>query len=214
MTRAPLRADGSRDPDFHSVQPTRVIPRSRGLRSIARGNDILPATWEHRGDPVSFTALHYDKRTRRLFVSGDFTHLDRIPRRGLAALGMRRPWTFREWARERLPSAPQRAEQDPDQDGVSNLHEYAVGSDPNIADNPPHLQVLRNNPPCFCLKLNPDAVDIDYVLETSTDLRKWHAADESVVSSTIENDLLTWSFNDSTPATFVRVRFIESEPQP
>jgi hypothetical protein len=66
---------------------------------------------------------------------------------------------------------------DPDGDGILNLFEYALGSDPTAADpgNPlavaiagGHLQVSFNR--------NGAATDINYIVETSTDLATWVTA--------------------------------------
>ncbi len=66
---------------------------------------------------------------------------------------------------------------DPDSDGLANLFEYAVGTDPNVPTPGNTLgAVLVTNRAQLSFNRNAAASDLTYVVETSTNLVSWSSA--------------------------------------
>lgn len=209
-----LHADGSIDPAFHAPDPRRVIPRAPGLRTIVRGDGFVPATLANRAGPAEFSSVLHDVQRNRLLVAGDFSHLGTVPRPGMAALGLAAIRGYRAWAAAMLPAALQDPRTDADHDGAVNLHEYAVGSDPAVADHPPGLRVLPGDPPGFRLDADPAAAGVEAVLELSSNLRDWHPADGSAVTIEDRDGCVTWRLRQRAPAVFGRLRFVATGANP
>jgi hypothetical protein len=116
------------------------------------------------------------------------------------------------------------ARQDPDQDGIPNLLEYAFGLSPLV----PLTEEGRKRLPTgamvsghFTLSFvkRPDAVDIDYVIETSENLIQWESANdglEPVELSEEERQQVPIGYvlfrekasSDANAVGFVRVRVV------
>jgi hypothetical protein len=209
-----LNADGSLDPSFEEAIPLSVTPRTAGLRWMVRADQFLPATFANRADAASIFTMLYDERRQRLLVAGDFSHIGSEPRSGLEAFGMRAPRRYRDWAAAMLPAELQGPEVDVDGDGASNLQEFAVGSDPRVADQPPGLEVEFGESLSFWIAVEDGLEGVEYEMELSENLRDWRVADASEVILTREPDRRIWRLNPARGALFGRIRFIESSVAP
>ena len=107
-------------------------------------------------------------------------------------------------------SAP---EADPDGDGITNLIEYAIGSNPlsNAGDVQFLPRVVNDtaHQPVFRFYRNTAFTDIDYVVETSTDLKNWTAVSDTLVEVIVQEG--TWQtcivrVPSGEKARFYRVR--------
>jgi hypothetical protein len=91
---------------------------------------------------------------------------------------------FDLWRAQQLPEATEEsallAGLDPDRDGLPNLVEYAFGLDPNQADSAEARSVLpqarvRDGHLTIEFRKRVAAVDLEYTVEVSDDLRTWRA---------------------------------------
>ena len=99
--------------------------------------------------------------------------------------------------------------------GQANLHEFAVGSDPTIVDDPPGLRVIGGADPVFQIDLDADSMDgIECILEVSSDLENWRAVDESSVRVELSGSTIKWFLDGGVPTLFGRVRFREAPDDP
>lgn len=105
--------------------------------------------------------------------------------------------SFRQWRELHFPAATGDlklfAQQDPDQDGVANLLEYAFERDPkdgsDAAHHRPRVEV-RDGSMVLLFRKNPVATDLDYTVEASSDLLSWAPqADQMDSISPTEADL-------------------------
>jgi len=105
----------------------------------------------------------------------------------------------------------------PSQDGIPNLAKYALGLDPFAPQNDRLPQPsLLDGRLGITLELNPDAGDVEAVVEVSDDLSEWRSDPEAV--ETIEDlpDRLTAreSLDSEARGRFLRARFELSEESP
>jgi len=127
--------------------------------------------------------------------------------------------TYEDWAIANFSNDQQRDfNDDPDQDGVTNLLEYAFGSNPN--DDASHHEaelILLDTASARRLAVEfkrfSAASDIDYLVEFSGDLEHWEQPSEiheSVFSDPKlpehETVVVSRELSQSTPKQFVRVR--------
>jgi hypothetical protein len=90
--------------------------------------------------------------------------------------------TYAAWASERGLNP---AESDPDHDGVMNLLEYAIGTDPMVS-NPGSSLSLGVQAGQYSFERLPWAVDVRYLVEASADLKTW-----TVVASGVSGGAVT-----------------------
>ena len=75
---------------------------------------------------------------------------------------------------------------DPDGDGAINLLEYALGSDPNSASSTPVAPKVTVEGGRLVLRFTPQAADVYYTLQSSTDLINWVSSGNITTSVGIE----------------------------
>jgi hypothetical protein len=97
---------------------------------------------------------------------------------------------------------------DPDNDSLVNLLEYALGLNPNtssVAGGPVVSRVTTNGDDYLTITAtkNPNATDIQYAAEVSSDLFAW-TNDVTV----LQNDVSTFQARDNTPMSAAARRFI------
>ena len=118
---------------------------------------------------------------------------------------------------------PTQAQADLDGDGVSNLMEYALGSDPrNPADGLNGMQMsLTNISGSQYLTLSfkrrkTSSVTLQYVPESSSDVQTWSSANLAEVNVTTVDSQFDWvTVMDMTPTSvdaprFIRLRVVEN----
>ena len=110
---------------------------------------------------------------------------------------------------------------DRDGDGYPNFHHYAFGSNPGAADAPTHQPLVAINGN-FLEITHPQraaALDLEFVIETSADLKAWGAVDAPIIRSSPAdlNSMVTVTRRDpraigaaqSDARRFVRVRAVK-----
>jgi hypothetical protein len=128
--------------------------------------------------------------------------------------------TFASWKSENnITGGP---DDDDDLDGISNLLEYASGTDANDPDSGVHLIAGRqsiNGESYLTLTFDkrPDALDVAYLIEFSHDLSGWDAMEGVLENSSPNNNgTITeiWRSLDTIPdkpKNFVRLRVVLTE---
>jgi hypothetical protein len=97
--------------------------------------------------------------------------------------------------------------EDPDQDGIVNLMEYALGMNPNtpaplsqrIVNDLESNQYLR-----LTITRNPNATDVIYSVEVSSDLTSWNTTDVLI----LQNTPTTLQVRDTQTTTSANRRFM------
>ncbi len=105
---------------------------------------------------------------------------------------------------------------DPDNDGMSNLLEYALGADPKTSDSITHTPIVTVSTGLLVLTYTrpTSTTDITYVIEWSGDLQTWSSgATVTETMSTTDNGdgtttVVTRALTslDTTPRQFLRLR--------
>lgn len=150
-----LHPDGSLDPTFEvAPRPGSVVQR------------FLPMTAAD-GSPT-------------IWVAGNFSEINGVPRQALAIVADHQASGFQEWMRACAginPDLPTRFDEggDEDGDGLSNLFEYAAGSHP-LQRLPIPQGLLQTGPLTWQVACNPEAPEIVRRLEVSSNLIDWHPA--------------------------------------
>jgi hypothetical protein len=104
---------------------------------------------------------------------------------------------FNTWATNKsLTGSDALATADPDDDGVSNLIEYALNADPTAAD-PATLPVVgvEGSNVTLTYRKNKNAPDITFLVQSSTDLVLWTDESEGTKQSDIDAGTESWKFD-------------------
>jgi hypothetical protein len=118
------------------------------------------ATIEANNGPAIGTDLH------------SFNHLsDLAPEPALPPWLSRRAWRLHHFATE-VNAGDAADAADPDGDGLANLVEYSLGSDPHEPTAPPAVALVGGQLALAFTRMRP-ATDITYVVERSGDLLTW-----------------------------------------
>ena len=129
--------------------------------------------------------------------------------------------TLEDWQTREFPESTDSpsvfASADAGNAGIDNLQRYAYGLDPLNPDRAqlPHI-VFRNGYACIDVFRNPGAMDVDLIVEASSDLVTWDSSSASIVQVTAPEyadvaDIETWQVTlplEVTPKQFMRVRLI------
>ena len=153
-------------------------------------------------------ALHYDGS--RLWVGGDFT----LPRPTLTALATGTAAGYDAWSAAcfaRSGSGSTARAADPDGDGLTNLAEYAGGTDP-LAPDGGGLRVVSQAPLRFSAPRNPEAPEISASIEVSEDALTWRRATAAEVALQGDGLALTFEALPGPPRRFFRIRYSEGGP--
>ena len=103
------------------------------------------------------------------------------------------------------------ANDDADHDGISNLMEFALNTDPLAQNANPLVHDLEPISGSRHLRLtvpkNPAATNLTYTVETCDSLTGWSAADTTVETNTANQLIVRDNFSDTTaPRRFIRLR--------
>jgi hypothetical protein len=93
---------------------------------------------------------------------------------------------------------------DPDGDGIKNLFEYALGTDPLDAGTWPWNCAVQNGYFTLTVPKNPQATNVTWAAESSSDLTVWDEADTTV----LQNDINTFQVRDNFPVPTKSRRFL------
>lgn len=187
---AGLKADGSVDPEFDV---------GAGASSVV--NTVVTLDAEER-----------------LIIGGVFTSYDNQPTGRLAAIigrsGAAPADGYFTWISEFYPSAGSDMDiigqdADPDNDGIPNLVEYALGGNPTEADReqlPVITTVTENDEDFLRISFNRQqaAWDVIYVVQASTNLTNWtdiwtsadhpYSSSQEQMTQTVNAPMSEWSF--------------------
>lgn len=182
-----LHADGSLDPTFEVVTaPDSVFQR------------FLPMTAPD-GSPT-------------LWVAGNFTKINGVPRQGLAIIADNQASGFQEWMRACAGIAPGvptifEAQGDEDGDGFSNFLEYAAGSHP-VKRLPLPQGLIQTGPLSWQVSCNPEAPDILRRLEVSENLIDWRPAQASDLRLESGLRCLSWTLQEQATRLYTRLKLL------
>jgi hypothetical protein len=134
---------------------------------------------------------------------------------GFVTTGKYENWTMT--ALGGLPDAEFANDADPDEDGLTNFHEYAFASDPQVADL--HLQPEFSSTAdglLLTIRRPRDVADVNYIPEISNDLVIWNAAAPNVILQLSDRKILDAETEEvrylvmpsTTVKQFLRVRAI------
>ncbi|MET0262829.1 MAG: hypothetical protein ABW223_08015, partial [Rariglobus sp.] len=100
---------------------------------------------------------------------------------------------------------------DPDGDGYSNLMEYALGTNPKVANLPQQLGVVDNGHLALTYTRSKTAADLSYIVEVSNDLQLWTSNASDVSAPALVSDdgfTQTLRVTDLSPAASIGSRFM------
>ena len=115
-------------------------------------------------------------------------------------------WIAEEFEDAPTPLALRSQDSDPDQDGLSNLMEYALDTDPLFSNGRPPTEVTMGPEGLTCTySADNSKADIHYQIEVSEDLRTWRPVQSETLKAkgSIERRAATVPANK--PAVFVRL---------
>ncbi len=142
------------------------------------------AGWEEYEPPVRearVAAMFWHPEEERLWIGGNFSHVDGLPRQGLAWLdgsGEAPAGTpFDAFAGWKLGFGLEDGDEDPDGDGLPNRIEFLTGGDPTMRSEGPSFWVEEGEA-VFRYLRSGEAIGETAVVEISTDLDIWTPAEE------------------------------------
>ncbi|WP_162525149.1 InlB B-repeat-containing protein [Rariglobus hedericola] len=100
---------------------------------------------------------------------------------------------------------------DPDGDGYSNLLEYALGTNPKVANSLHQQSAFENGQLALIYQRSKTASDLAYIVEVSNDLKTWKFSASDVSAATVLDDdgyTQTIRVRDLTPPSSIDPRFI------
>lgn len=104
------------------------------------------------------------------------------------------------------------ADGDPDNDGMNNLMEYALNTDPKKAGQNPAVcgfEVIGGQKYlCMTFPKNPDATNINYTVESSQNLQTWLPDTTSVTTSTTQEKVRSTLSAVDAPQMFLRIKVV------
>jgi Lamin Tail Domain len=143
------------------------------------GNPNDASSWQASLDPGGSGVEDYDDWRQRHFVPGD------------------------------IPTGEQAPDADADGDGQTNLHEYALCSDPLDATSGEQAMTLAAEPNAIVrLMRRRDAAEIEFTLEVSPDMVTWAVGEPpaSIAPNDDGTETVTWTLPSDSLRQFVRVR--------
>ena len=117
--------------------------------------------------------------------------------------------TYDTWRARNFPanSAAGAPDADPDGDGRINLLEYAVGSDPNVFDNDSCPKIsFQDEALILSVGKGPGVKDVDYEIESSSNLASANWSTSAVVILENDESLLRASYSGPVAQGFLRLR--------
>jgi hypothetical protein len=177
--------DGSLDPTFE------VAPNS--------GTSIL-----------AFLPRDPDSSSPTIWVAGNFSEINGVPRQALAIVADHQASGFQEWMRACAginPDLPTRFDEDGDEDGdgLSNFFEYAAGSHP-LQRLPIPQGLLQTGPLTWQVACNPEAPDILRRLEVSENLIDWRPAQAGDLRLKSGQRCLSWTMQNQEGSKYARLK--------
>ena len=117
-------------------------------------------------------------------------------------------WRARCFTAEQIAAGQAADNADPDQDGLANLAEYAMGADP-LAFTPPLAAVMTGDGLVLTFQRPRGLSDVQYGAESSEDLSHWGACALEVVADGPVQTMraLDPVPPDNAPPRFIRLRF-------
>lgn len=208
-----LLPDGRLDPVFQAPPLSRAVPWSDGLWWVIREGEPVLASLANRSVPAAIHSLLPLLEDEALLVGGDFTHADGLPLGGVAKLSVSRVRTFEAWRNALFRNEGIDGGGDENGDLSSLLVDYALGQDSSSPDRVRGwIQPRPGMSGSFRVPVNPDAEDVQVIVDVSDDLRSWREAWEGGV--TVENDAsgLVVGFPGDRAVGFFRIRVRRMSP--
>jgi hypothetical protein len=102
------------------------------------------------------------------------------------------------------------ADGDPDKDGMSNFAEYWFRTNPTVANKSPivcEFEIINGaRYLCVTFPKNPEATNLNYIVESSPDLQTWKSDTVTVAQSAIEEKVRSIIPVNNAPRWFLRVK--------
>ena len=204
---------GCLDPTFHGPRlRTRSVMEGAAPQVMMLSGGIVPDSVfpSTGGSTTPYAVL---ARPGGLWLAGVFTHVGSERRDGLAVLDNSKinrlaAWTAAVFSQTPPPSGMEAGSADPDGDGLSNVLEYATGGTPltpSAADG--QLLLVSRQPLCYTLPRNPDASDMQAVIEISPNLTNWYPATSTDVRQIEAPYAVKFEVLPTASGAFFRVRF-------
>lgn len=201
-----LYANGHVDFSFTAPEARRVLPWCLMLRSVVRDGVSYPATFKNRIVEEGISSMLYIPESEAVMIGGSFTHVGWRPRAGLAMLSSGRLRTFPAWL-----AALGQSDLPLEESGEELLfHAYVSGK--KQGDNVQHISCSVKNEigPIIEFPLNPDAEDVDAVIELSSDLMSWRPLrDDEVYAATTNGTVVRLHIDNATSPMFIRIRYLK-----
>ncbi|HWB02314.1 MAG TPA: delta-60 repeat domain-containing protein [Verrucomicrobiales bacterium] len=176
-----LHRDGRIDPAFRGPVFTSEAVAPGLVSRVMTGDGIKAAAAAERRAAVTGLAF----AGGRLWVCGDFTRVAGQRYDGLASVTGGMVTGYGAWAAACFANTPadRAREADADADGISNLMEYAQGSDPLRFDGQfSGLQIISRQPLSLSAPRNPDAPEVSATIEVSENGPAWRTATAAEVT--------------------------------
>lgn len=199
-----LYSNGGIDRSFSAPEARRVLPWCWGLQSVVKNGVSHPASFKNRAVEEGVGSLLYLPEDESVLLGGSFTHVGYWPRKGLAKLSAERIQTFWDW----LASIGQGEEPLDESTEESLFQEYAAGSEyPQIRCGDGSAKKAS---PVVRYTKNPDAQDVEAVVEVSNDLASWRpAAPDELCEISTNGAAVSVRISSEMSPLFTRIRYLK-----
>ncbi len=210
---ARLHRTGGIDVTFRGPRTHRQSHRGTGPWMTHSTAGIVPFDPASGATPAPVTTALSHPVTGNLWIAGSFNIVAGEARDGIAVVDGGNPTGYDAWIAAALRDAPGQTarDADPDGDGVPNWLEYATGGDP-LRPNPRqgNLQRVSGEAMTYVISRNPDAPEVQALIEVSEDLANWRIAGGSEIILHSAGPQLRFTLLPAAGARFARVRFTQS----
>ena len=187
--------------------------RAKSLRRLHPNGTLDPTFQVTPGPRTSIFSFHprnTESSKPTVWIAGNFTEINGVPRDGLAIIADNQASGFQEWMRACAgiaPDIPTTFDENGDQDGdgFSNLFEYAAGSHPIQRLGLPQ-GLTQTGPRTWQIPCNPEAPEIIRRLEVSANLIDWRPPRAGDLRLETGLRCLSWTLQNMQREIYVRLK--------